>query len=78
MSIDVLYRTSAIATGGRAGRVRSLDGRLDARLAMPQALGGAGGEGLDPELLFAAGYAACFGSALQFVAGQKGDRKSVV
>jgi len=72
MTIDVLYRTSALATGGRAGRVRSLDGRLDAALAMPLALGGAGGDGLDPELLFASGYAACFGSALQFVAGQKG------
>lgn len=72
MSTQILYRTAAIATGGRAGHVRGVGGGLDAPLSLPVELGGAGGDGLNPEQLFAAGYAACFGSALQFVAGQRG------
>ena len=72
MSIEVLYRTSALASGGRNGNVRSLDGRFSSALSLPTELGGPGGGGLNPELLFAAGYAACFGSALQFVASQRG------
>ena len=70
MSVDVKYRTSATATGGRDGRARSEDGRLEVQLATPKALGGAGGEGTNPEQLFAAGYAACFLGALK-VAGQQ-------
>ncbi|MBM7404527.1 MULTISPECIES: organic hydroperoxide resistance protein [Sphingomonas] len=70
MSIDVKYRTSATATGGRDGRARSEDGRLEVQLATPKELGGAGGEGTNPEQLFAAGYAACFLGALK-VAGQQ-------
>ena len=72
MSIEkVLYRATATATGGRDGRALSSDGVLDAKLATPRELGGAGGEGTNPEQLFAAGYSACFLSALKFVAGRE-------
>ncbi|PZQ62984.1 MAG: organic hydroperoxide resistance protein [Sphingomonas taxi] len=70
MAIDVKYRTTASATGGRDGHARSEDGQLDAALATPKELGGAGGAGTNPEQLFAAGYAACFIGALK-VAGQQ-------
>jgi Ohr subfamily peroxiredoxin len=65
---NILYKASAVATGGREGRVQSSDGSLDLRLALPKELGGPGGTHPNPEILFAAGYAACFDSALQFVA----------
>ncbi len=68
MSIDVKYRTAATANGGRDGRTRTEDGKLDLQLSTPKALGGAGGEGTNPEQLFASGYAACFLSALKFAA----------
>lgn len=70
MSIQVKYRTTAIATGGRDGRAHTQDGNLDVKLATPKELGGAGGEGTNPEQLFAAGYAACFLSALKLVGQQ--------
>ncbi|KQN19421.1 organic hydroperoxide resistance protein [Sphingomonas sp. Leaf33] len=70
MSVDVKYRTTASATGGREGTARSEDGRFEARLSTPKELGGAGGKGTNPEQLFAAGYAACFIGALK-VAGQQ-------
>jgi lipoyl-dependent peroxiredoxin len=70
MSVNVLYRTRAVATGGRDGRARSEDGALDVQLATPRELGGAGGAGVNPEQLFAAGYSACFLSALK-VAGRE-------
>ena len=70
MSIDVKYTTEATATGGRDGHARSQDGRLDVSLSTPKELGGAGGEGSNPEQLFAAGYSACFIGALK-VAGQQ-------
>ena len=68
---DTLYTAVATATGdGRAGgRAVSDDGQLDVTLAVPRAMGGPGG-GTNPEQLFAAGYAACFHSALQMVARQ--------
>lgn len=66
--MDALYTAEVLATGdGRNGRVRSTDGLADFDLAVPKELGGAGGK-LNPELLFASGYAACFHSALQSVA----------
>lgn len=68
MSINVKYSTSAVATGGREGRTRTLDGTLELDLSVPKELGGDGGEGTNPEQLFAAGYAACFLSALKFAA----------
>ncbi len=64
----VLYTANATATGGREGRILSDDGVLDAALVTPKGLGGPGGAGTNPEQLFAAGYAACFGSALGLVA----------
>jgi len=70
MSVDVKYRTSATATGGRDGKSRTEDGRLEVQLAIPKELGGPGGEGTNPEQLFAAGYSACFLGALK-VAGQQ-------
>lgn len=70
MSVDVKYRTSATATGGRDGRSRTEDGRLEVQLAIPKELGGPGGEGTNPEQLFAAGYSACFLGALKVAAQQ--------
>ncbi|WP_018353114.1 organic hydroperoxide resistance protein [Longispora albida] len=70
--MKVLYTTEALATGGgRDGAVRTADGLLDTTLAVPAELGGAGGA-TNPEQLFAAGYAACFHSALRLVAGKAG------
>src|SRR4051794_27104334 len=65
----VLYTAAATAQGGRDGRVASDDGQLDVKVTPPRALGGAGGA-TNPEQLFAAGYAACFHSALTIVARQ--------
>ncbi len=62
-----LYTASATAVGGRDGHVRSVDGQLDVDVRPPVEMGGAGG-GTNPEELFAAGYAACFQSALGVVA----------
>ena len=74
MSVNVLYKTSAKATGGRDGHSATLDGALDVRLTTPKELGGAGGAGNNPEQLFAAGYAACFIGAMKFVASQGGPK----
>ena len=66
--MNVLYTASATSTGqGRTGHVRSSDGLLDADVAVPAEMGGAGGA-TNPEQLFAAGFAACFHSALILVA----------
>lgn len=65
-----MYTATATASGGRQGTARSDDGLLDVTLAPPKAMGGSG-QGTNPEQLFAAGYAACFLSAMQFLAGQK-------
>ena len=70
MSIDVKYSTTASATGGRDGSAKTQDGRFEAKLSTPKELGGAGGDGTNPEQLFAAGYSACFIGALK-VAGQQ-------
>jgi Ohr subfamily peroxiredoxin len=66
--MQVLYTAIATAHGGRDGNVKSEDGVLDLPLAIPKSLGGAGGAKTNPEQLFAAGYAACFESALRLVA----------
>jgi osmotically inducible protein OsmC len=67
--MSTLYTASATATGdGRSGHVRSSDGVLDFDLAVPKEMGGPGGALTNPEQLFAAGYAACFHSALKGVA----------
>lgn len=62
-----LYTATATAIGGRDGRAKSDDGKLEVAIAPPRELGG-NGAGTNPEQLFAAGYAACFGSALSHVA----------
>ena len=74
MSVNVLYKTSAKATGGRDGTAATLDGAFDVKLATPKELGGGGGAGNNPEQLFAAGYAACFIGAMKFVASQGGPK----
>jgi lipoyl-dependent peroxiredoxin len=69
--MQVLYTAEAIAVGdGRNGEVRSSDGVIDEQLSTPQELGGPGGDKTNPEQLFAAGYAACFHSALKVAARQ--------
>jgi lipoyl-dependent peroxiredoxin len=74
MSVDVKYTTTATATGGRDGRAATKDGSFDVKLATPKELGGGGGQGNNPEQLFAAGYAACFLGAMKFVASQGGPK----
>ena len=65
--MKVLYTAHATATGdGRNGHARTSDGLVDTDLATPKEMGGAGGA-TNPEQLFAAGYAACFHSALKVV-----------
>jgi Ohr subfamily peroxiredoxin len=71
IAMSAIYTATATATNGRSGSIRSDDGHLSSPLSMPKALGGPGGEGTNPEQLFAAGYAACFGSALGLVARNK-------
>jgi len=69
--MKILYEAKASAAGGRNGHVKTSDGTLDLRLAIPKGLGGPGGALPNPEQLFAAGYAACFDSALSYAARQK-------
>jgi len=71
MSIDVKYRTTATAIGGRDGRAHTDDHALDVKVVTPKELGGPGGEGVNPEQLFAAGYSACFLSTLKLVGHQR-------
>lgn len=68
--MKIAYSTKATATGGRDGNAASEDGKLKVALSVPKELGGPGGEGTNPEQLFAAGYSACFLGAIKFVAGQ--------
>jgi osmotically inducible protein OsmC len=69
--VDLLYTAVATARGGREGEVVSDDGVLDLLLAHPKELGGPGGDTTNPEQLFAAGYSACFHSALKRIAGNE-------
>lgn len=69
--MNVLYRTQATATGGRTGEAATADGAFSVKLVTPKELGGPGGEGNNPEQLFAAGYSACFLGAIKAVAGKK-------
>jgi lipoyl-dependent peroxiredoxin len=68
---QILYTATSTATGGRDGRAVSSDKVLDVKLTTPRELGGAGGDGTNPEQLFAAGYSACFIGAIRFVAGKE-------
>lgn len=65
--IKAIYTTAATATGGRNGKVVSEDGILDLEVRIPKEMGGANNNYTNPEQLFAAGYAACFDSALNLV-----------
>ncbi|MFC4470770.1 organic hydroperoxide resistance protein [Streptomyces xiangluensis] len=67
--MDALYTAVATATHGREGRAFTNDGRLDLELGIPKEMGG-NGQGTNPEQLFAAGYSACFASALGRVGRQ--------
>lgn len=67
--MQILYTAQATSTGGREGQSASDDGRLQVKLSTPKELGGAGGDGSNPEQLFAAGYSACFIGAMKAVAG---------
>src|ERR1700732_2092478 len=70
---STLYSTKVTATGGRHGQIRSDDGLLDMKLALPRQLGGRG-DATNPEQLFAGSYAACFENALLRVSREAGLR----
>jgi Ohr subfamily peroxiredoxin len=69
--MKTLYTAVSTAHGGRDGHVRSSDGIVDLDLRTPKEMGGPGGAGTNPEQLFAAGYAACFESAMRVVARKR-------
>lgn len=69
--MEIKYSSKVTVTGGRNGRVTSDNGVLDLEIRMPKALGGANDDYANPEMLFAAGYAACFDSALNGVMRQE-------
>jgi osmotically inducible protein OsmC len=72
MEIKPLFTAKATATGGRNGHTQAEDGSVSVDLSVPKAMGGPGKPGTTtPEHLFAAGYAACFGGALDYVATQR-------
>lgn len=68
--MKALYTAAATATGGRNGHVKTDNGVLDLQVRMPKSLGGGSDDYTNPEQLFAAGYAACFDSALNLVIKQ--------
>jgi Ohr subfamily peroxiredoxin len=72
MPVNLVYKTSATATGGRDGTARSDDGSVDVKLVVPKEMGGPGGVGANPEKLFAAGYSACFLGAMKAVSAKEG------
>lgn len=69
--MKILYTAEVTVTGGRNGQARSPDGAFEVKMSMPKEVGGPGGQGTNPEQLFAAGYAACFQSALMGAARRK-------
>lgn len=69
--MKTLYTTAATTTGGRAGKASTNDGKVILDLSVPKELGGDGADGANPEQLFALGYSACYGSALQHVAAEQ-------
>ncbi|WP_024352645.1 organic hydroperoxide resistance protein [Brevundimonas naejangsanensis] len=72
--MEILYRAHATASGGGRdeGRSATDDGKIDVRLSVPTEMGGQGGDGTNPEQLFATGYAACYLGALRLVSGKAG------
>lgn len=69
--MNIMYKTKAISTKGRSGKVIVENSALEFEMSPPVEMGGVKGNGVNPEQLFAAGYAACFGSALQHVIREK-------
>jgi len=69
--MKTLYEAISTAVGGRNGRATTEDEKIDINLSVPKALGGDGGDGVNPEQLFGCAYAACFGSALEVMAKKK-------
>jgi len=69
--MKTLYTTSVTAIGGRNGHVKSENGILELDVKSPKSLGGANDDFVNPEMLFAAGYSSCFGSALSLVIGKE-------
>ncbi len=69
--MKILYTAKSTATGGREGAASSDDGALKVKLSTPKALGGAGGDGTNPEQMFAAGYSACFIGAMKAVGARE-------
>lgn len=69
--MKALYETSATAVGGRNGKVKTSDGILDLEVRLPKSMGGNTTGYTNPEQLFAAGYAACFDNALNYIAKQE-------
>lgn len=74
--MKVLYTASATAEGGRNGKVATSDGALALDLTVPSKMNGPGGEGTNPEQLFAAGYAACFSGTLEMLTQKAGEDPS--
>lgn len=71
MSVDAKYKTTATASGGgRDGRTALADATMALDLVVPKELGGPGGDGANPEKLFALGYSACFLGALRVASSQ--------
>lgn len=68
-----LYTAQATAEGGRDGKVSTSDNKVQENLATPSEMGGSGGDGTNPEQLFASGYAACFDGALNLIADKDGQ-----
>ena len=78
--MKILFTTVATTAGGRNGHGETDDGKIRVDFSLPREMGGAVGAGVTPEHLFATGYSACFGSAVQYVAGRrhlKADNVSV-
>ena len=73
--MEVLYRAQSTASGGgrEDGRSTTDDGKIDVKLSTPKEMGGKGGDGTNPEQLFAAGYAACYLGALRLVSAKAGS-----
>lgn len=69
--MKTIYTTAAKVTGGRNGHIKSDNGILDLEVRLPKAMGGASDDYPNPEMLFAAGYAACFDSALNLIISKK-------
>lgn len=69
--MNKIYQANVTSSGGREGHSKSDDNKLEIKLSTPKELGGAGGNGTNPEQLFAAGYSACFIGAMKFVAADQ-------